>query len=114
MTIRTVVSRTVAGGLIAVLCTGAVGSCSSENVSCTTDSCTVTLDRGVDAKASVLGVDVTLVEVKGEQVVLDVGGTRATVPSTGAQTEVGGLAVKVNGITGEQVVLDISRGGSGG
>ena len=114
MTIRTVVSRAVAGSLIAVLCAGAVAGCTSENASCTTDSCTVKLDRGVDAKASVLGVDVTLIEVKNEQVVVEVGGTRATLPATGAQTEVGGFTVKVNGVTSEQVVLDISRGGGEG
>jgi hypothetical protein len=114
MTIRTVVSRAVAGGLVAVLCAGAVSGCTSDNVSCTTSSCTVKLNRGVDTKASVLGVDVTLIEVKDEQVVLDVGGTRATLPSSGAQTQVGGLTMKVNEVTGEQVVLDISRGGDGG
>lgn len=113
MKIRAAVSRAVAGSLIAVLCTGIAGGCTSENASCTLDSCTVTLDRGAEAKASVLGVDVTLIEVKNDQVVLDVGGTRTTLPATGAQTEVGGLTVKVNEVTNKQVILTISRGDGG-
>jgi uncharacterized protein YwlG (UPF0340 family) len=114
MTIRTGASLAVAGGLIAALCTGIVSGCASKNVSCTVNSCTVTLDRGVDAGTSVLGIDVKLIEVKDEQIILDVGGTRATLPSTGAETQVGGLTMKVDQVTGDQVVIDVNRGDSNG
>ena len=92
---------------------GMLAGCSSDDadVSCSLNSCTVTMDRGVDASASVLGVDIKLVGVANGQVSLDVGGNKISVPvdSTGS-TQVGGLNVSVQEVTGDKVVLRVTQG----
>jgi len=110
MTLRAVASRTAVGVLVALVCTGLLAGCSSDNVSCSLDACTVALDRGVEAKASVLGVGVRLVEVTQDQVVIDVNGTQARLSTGGAEAQVAGLAMKVQKVTDSEVVLDVSRG----
>lgn len=106
--------RVLGLGIAFGLAAGLLGGCSSgEDVSCTLNSCTVTLDRGVNAKASVLGVGVELVEVTKDQVIVDVGGSRVSVPNGGSQVQASGLSVKVDKLTDSQVVLAISRGGEG-
>jgi hypothetical protein len=92
---------------------GTLAGCSSEgaDVSCNLNSCTVTMDRSVDASANVLGVDIKLEGVANDQVSLDVGGNKINVPidSTGS-TEVGGLNVSVKEVTGDKVVLQVTQG----
>jgi hypothetical protein len=91
---------------------GALAGCSSEgaDVSCNLNSCTVTMDRGVEASASVLGVDITLEGVANDQVSLDVGGNKISVPVDGTgQTQVGGLNVSVQEVTGDKVVLQVTQ-----
>ena len=51
-----------------------------DNVECSANACTVTFDRGVEAKSSVLGVDIKLVGVDNGVVKVDVGGTTVSVP----------------------------------
>ena len=71
------------------------------------------MDRGVDASASVLGVDVTLKSVEGQQVTLDVAGNTVTVPvGADGTANVGGLNVTVQSVTDDQVVLQITGGGN--
>jgi len=112
MTLRAAVIRAVGIGLVAGLGTGLLGGCSSsEGVSCTLDTCTVALDRGVEAQTSVLGVGVRLIEVTQDQVVLEVGGSRVTLPNGGSAVQASGLSVKVQKLTGSEVVLAVSRGG---
>jgi hypothetical protein len=92
---------------------GALAGCSSDGakVDCgSLNSCTVTLDRGVDAQASVLGVDIKLTSVTGNQVNLDVEGNQVSVPLNGSgSTQVGGLNVTVQSVTGDQVVLLVTQ-----
>jgi hypothetical protein len=114
MTSRAVAFRVLGLGLIVGLCSGLLACSSDEGVSCTLNSCTVALDRGVDAKASVLGVGVELVEVTKDQVVVDVGGSRVALPNGGSEVQASGLSVKVEKLTDSQVVLAVSRGGGGG
>jgi hypothetical protein len=98
----------------ALACAGRAG-CSSEgaDVNCNLNSCTVTMDRGVDASANVLGVDVKLKNVEGQQVTLDVGGNTVTVPvGADGTANVGGLDVTVQEVTADQVVLKITGGGN--
>jgi len=85
---------------------GGLTACSSDNVDCTTNACTVTFDRGVDAESSVLGVDVKLVGVDNGVVKIEVGGTTVSVPVDGsAQAE--GFDITVQKVTDEQVVVRI-------
>ncbi|MCD0450817.1 hypothetical protein LO762_16690 [Actinocorallia sp. API 0066] len=93
------------------LALGTASACSSENADCalTTGSCTVTFDRGVDAKASVLGVDAQLVEATDSSVTVKIGGQNVTVPLDGEEQS-GNFSVRVKSITQDQVVLEIATG----
>lgn len=107
--------RIAALALTTALATAALAGCSSEgsNVDCNLNSCTVTMDRGVDASASVLGVDVKLQSVQNQQVTLDVEGNTVTVPvGPDGSTQVAGLTVTVQSISDSQVVLQITGGGN--
>jgi hypothetical protein len=89
-----------------VLGLGGLTACSSDNVDCTTDACTVTFDRGADAESSVLGVDVKLVGVDNGVVKIEVAGTTVSVPVDGsAQAE--GFDITVQKVTADQVVVRI-------
>lgn len=91
---------------------GALAGCSSDgaDVNCNLNSCTVTMDRGVDAQASVLGVDIKLSNVTNNQVTLDVEGNSVSVPINGSgSTQVGGLNVSVQSVTSDKVVLQVSQ-----
>lgn len=92
-----------------VLGLGALTACSSDNVDCSTDACTVTFDRGVSADAEVLGVDVKLVEVDNGVVKLDVGGTVVSVPVDGS-AEAQGFDITVQKVTDDQVVIRVQKG----
>jgi hypothetical protein len=105
--------RLAALALTAALAATALAGCSSEgsDVDCNLNSCTVTMDRGVDASASVLGVDVKLQSVQGQQVTLDVEGNTVTVPvGADGSTQVAGLTVTVQSVTDDQVVLQVTGG----
>ncbi|GAA0902692.1 hypothetical protein Vau01_014490 [Virgisporangium aurantiacum] len=105
--------RLAALALAAALAGSVLAGCSSEgaDVDCNLNSCTVTMDRGVDASASVLGVDVKLQSVQGQQVTLDVEGNTVTVPvGADGSTQVAGLTVTVQSITDDQVVLQVTGG----
>ncbi|MEV6771882.1 hypothetical protein AB0N05_24980 [Nocardia sp. NPDC051030] len=71
--------------------------------------CTVTFDRGVNAKASVLGVDAELMAVNGDTVTLKVAGREVSVP-VGDTRPADGLKVSVQEITGDKVVVKLATG----
>ncbi len=95
---------TVAAALVIGM--GALTACSTDNVDCTTNGCTVTFDRGVEAESSVLGIDVKLVGVDNGVVKVDVGGTTVSVPVDGsAQAE--GFNISVQKVTDSEVVIRV-------
>ncbi|MFK3984167.1 hypothetical protein ACI2K4_27820 [Micromonospora sp. NPDC050397] len=100
-------------GLAAGLALGAalLAGCSSEGAEtdCGIDQCTVTFDRGVEASASIFGVDAKLVKAEGDQVTIDVAGEQLTLTTEQQAAEVGGMAVTVQSITDSQVVVRIGR-----
>lgn len=100
-------------GLAAGLALGAtlLAGCSSEgaDTDCGIDQCTVTFDRGVEANASIFGVDAKLVKAEGDQVTIDVAGEQLTLTTGQQAAEVGGMAVTVQSITDSQVVVRIGR-----
>ncbi|MEH1016082.1 hypothetical protein V6U90_23595 [Micromonospora sp. CPCC 206060] len=106
-----------AAGLLAGLALGAavLAGCSSEGAStdCGLDACTVTFDRGVEAKASILGVDAKLVSAQGDQVTIEVAGEQVTLTTGQQATEVGGLFVTLDSATDTQVKVRISRNQNG-
>jgi len=98
-------SATLAGAGLLAGCGG-----DGADVSCNLNSCTVTMDRGVDANASVLGVDITLKGVANDQVTLDVEGNSVTLPiNANGSTQVGGLNVTVQSVTSDKVVLQVTQ-----
>ncbi|MDO3646554.1 hypothetical protein [Nocardia mangyaensis] len=76
---------------------------------CAVSGCTVTFDRGVSAKASVLGIDAELVAVDGDLVTLSIGGQRVTVP-VGESEAAGGTNVRVSEVTPDKVVVVLATG----
>jgi hypothetical protein len=95
--------------LAAVLLAGCGGD--GSDVDCSLDSCNVTFDRGVDANASILGVDVELVGVQNDQVTVKVADQQVSVPvgDASGQTEAGGLRFEVQEVTDSKVVLKVTR-----
>ncbi|MBX6749384.1 MAG: hypothetical protein IRY85_06850 [Micromonosporaceae bacterium] len=79
------------------------------DVACGLQECTVTFPRGVEASASVLGVEAKLVSVQDGWVTLEIGGTTVTVP-VGGEAE----GVQVREVTSEKVVVAIPHGLLGG
>lgn len=107
MTKRLTARVTISLALAAAVLTG----CSSEgaDTSCGLDQCTVTFDRGVEGKASVLGVDAKLVSAEGDQVTIEVAGEQLALTVGQGGTEVAGLNVTLESVTDSNVVVKIAR-----
>ncbi len=110
---RMYVRRLIAvAGFVASLSLG-VSACTATGAGATSEcdvqGCTVTFDRGVDAKISVLGVDAELAAVEGNVVTLKVAGQDVTVPM-GSTESAQGLDLTVREITQEKVVVQLSTG----
>lgn len=91
---------------------GAAAACGGENskTDCSSNSCTITFDRGVDANASILGVKAELVAANDRQVTLKVAGQQVTVP-VGDNEQSEGFDISVRSVTKDQVVVKISNNG---
>lgn len=102
-------AATLAAGL--ALSAAVLTGCSSDGAStdCGVDACTVTFDRGVDAKVSVLGVDAKLVGTDGDKVTVEVAGERLTLTAGQQAAEAGGLYVSVDSVTDSEVKVRIGR-----
>lgn len=107
--------RALIGIVVALFAGLLLAGCGGEgtSTSCNLNSCTITFDRGVDAKAEVLGVEVKLVKVEGENVTLEVAGNEVTAP-VGQPVDVQGFKVEVQEVTDSEVKVKISQGGEGG
>ncbi|WKU05169.1 hypothetical protein [Micromonospora sp. HUAS LYJ1] len=100
-------------GLLAGLALGVavLAGCSSDgaDTDCGLDACTVTFDRGVDARASILGVEAKLIGAQGDQVTVEVAGEQLSLTIGQQATEVGGFAVTLDSVTDQQVQIRVSR-----
>ena len=83
--------------------------CSSDNVNCGLDSCTVTLDRTVDASASVLGVEAKFVSADANTVTLEVAGEQIQLTKGQQAVDVGGLQVSLDSITDTNIGIQVAR-----
>lgn len=91
---------------------GDSGAATATGTSCTLSGCTVVLQQGVDARASVLGVPVELVGVTGNEVTLKVANQQVSVPlDPNSSANVAGLAVSVQSADKDKVVLKVTAGG---
>jgi hypothetical protein len=102
-----------AAGLLAGLALGValLAGCSSEGAStdCGLDACTVTFDRGVDASATILGVEAKLIGAQGDQVTVEVAGEQLSLTVGQQATEAGGFAVSLDSVTDQQVKIRVAR-----
>ncbi|MEU8894794.1 hypothetical protein [Nocardia sp. NPDC048505] len=107
------VRRLIALSLFALTATFGAAACSAEGAGskteCQLSGCTITFDRGVNAKASVLGIDAELVAVNGNTVTLKVGGQQVDVP-VGDTQPADGFNVTVQEVTAENVVVKVATG----
>jgi hypothetical protein len=90
---------------------GLLAGCSSEGAetNCSLDECTVTFDRGADARANILGVEAKLVGAEDDRVTLEVAGERVSLTTGQAATEVSGLRVSLQSVDDANVVVQIAR-----
>jgi hypothetical protein len=88
-----------------------LSGCSSEGAEtdCGLDSCTVTFDRGVDAKASILGVEAKLIDAQDDKVTLEVAGEQVSLTVGQAATQVAGLQVSLESANDKTVVVQIAK-----
>jgi hypothetical protein len=108
--VKTRLARLGAAALLSLsLLTACGGSGEGSDVDCGLDQCTVTFDKGMDAKASVLGVEAKLVSAEGDKVTVEVAGERLTLTAGQAGTEAAGLRVTLDSVTDTQVKIKISR-----
>ncbi|MEU7751806.1 hypothetical protein AB0B57_14545 [Micromonospora sp. NPDC049101] len=102
-----------AAGLFAGLALGlaVLAGCSSQGAStdCGLDACTVTFERGVDASATILGVEAKLVGAEGDQVTVEVAGEQLTLTTGQQAAEAGGFAVTLDSVTDQQVKIRVAR-----
>ncbi|MEH1166088.1 hypothetical protein V6V47_11955 [Micromonospora sp. CPCC 205539] len=100
-------------GLFAGLALGlaVLAGCSSQGAStdCGLDACTVTFERGVEANATIFGVEAKLVGAQGDQVTVEVAGEQLTLTTGQQATEAGGFAVTLDSVTDQQVKIRVSR-----
>ncbi len=105
--------RFLALSLFAVLSSFGAAACTVEGpgskADCHIDGCTITFERGVDAKASVLGIDAELVAVDGNAATLKIAGQQIVVP-VGETQSAEGMNITVSEVTADQVVVKIATG----
>ena len=106
--------NTAAPRIAALFTSAALGlalltGCSSDNVSCGLDQCTVTMDRSTSASASVLGVEAKFVSADANTVTLEVAGEQIQLTKGQQAVNVAGLQVSLDSITADQVGFVVSR-----
>jgi hypothetical protein len=108
------VLKTTTPRLAALLASAALGlavlsGCSNDNVSCTLDACTVSIDRSVNASASVLGVEAEFISADADTVTLEVAGEQVQLTKGQQAVDVAGLRVSLDSITSDAVNLQVAR-----
>ncbi|MGA5302234.1 hypothetical protein ACPCHT_20060 [Nucisporomicrobium flavum] len=93
----------------AALGLGLLAGCSNDDVSCGLDQCTVTIDRSVNASASVLGVEAKFISADQNTVTLEVAGEQVQLTKGQQAVDVGGLQVSLDSITSDTVGIQVSR-----
>jgi len=100
--------RLASGVLATVLAFGGVAACGSNNTDCNLNTCTVTFD-GVNAEASVLGVSAKVVAINGDQVTIEVAGSRQTITVGQPAVSVGPFQAQVTSADKDKIIVVLSR-----
>jgi hypothetical protein len=103
------VAAALSSGLLSLAIVAGTAGCSSDNVNCGVDQCTVTIDRETNASASVLGVEAKFVSADANTVTLDVAGKQVTLTKGQQAVQVAGLNVSLDSVTGDTVSFQVSR-----
>jgi hypothetical protein len=111
---NTAARRSSAGRIVSFFSSAALGlalltGCSSDNVSCGLDQCTVTMDRSTSASASVFGVEAKFVSADANTVTLEVAGEQIQLTKGQQAVDVAGLQVSLDSITADQIGFVVSR-----
>jgi hypothetical protein len=93
----------------ALLGVALLAGCSSDNVDCGLDQCTVTMERSTSASASVLGVEAKFVSADADTVTLDVAGEQIQLTKGQQAVDVGGLRVSLDSVTADEVKFQVAR-----
>jgi hypothetical protein len=106
--------NTAAPRIAALFTSAALGlallaGCSSDNVDCSLDQCTVTLERSTSASASVLGVEAKFVSADAETVTLEIAGEQVQLTKGQQAVDVGGLQVSLDSVTADAVKVKVSK-----
>jgi hypothetical protein len=106
--------NTAAPRIAALFTSAALGlalltGCSSDNVDCGLDKCTVTMERSTSASASVLGVEAKFVSADADTVTLDIAGEQVQLTKGQQAVDVGGLQVSLDSVTADAVEFVVAR-----
>ncbi|MEU4688503.1 hypothetical protein [Actinoplanes sp. NPDC023714] len=101
--------RLAAAAASAALGLSLLTGCSSDNVDCSLDECTVTIARETNASASVLGVEAKFISADQNTVTLEVAGEQISLTKGQQAVEVGGLQVSLDSVTSDEVQVQIAR-----
>ena len=106
--------NTAAPRIAALFTSAALGfalltGCSSDNVDCGLDQCTVTMERSTSASASVLGVEAKFVSADADTVTLEVAGEQIQLTKGQQAVDVGGLQVTLDSITADTIGFQVAR-----
>lgn len=106
--------NTAAPRIAALFTSAALGlallaGCSSDNVDCGLDQCTVTMERSTSASASVLGVEAKFVSADANTVTLDIAGEQIQLTKGEQAVDVGGLRVSLDSVTADAVKFVVAR-----
>lgn len=101
--------RLAAAAASAALGLALLTGCSNDNVDCSLDACTVSIDRKTDASVSVLGVEAKFISADENTVTLDVAGEQVSLTKGQQAVEVAGLMVSLDSVSQDKITVQISK-----
>lgn len=105
-----ILSRRLSAALAsATLGLALLAGCSSDNVDCGLDQCTVTIQREVNASASFLGVEAKFVKADADTATIEIAGEQIQLTKGQQAVEVGGLLVSLDSVTGDAIGIKVAK-----
>lgn len=105
-----ILSRRFAAALAsAALGLALLAGCSSDNVDCGLNQCTVTIQREVNASVSFLGVEAKFVKADANTATIEVAGEQIQLAKGQQAVQVGGLQIALDSVTGDSIGIQVSR-----